>query len=136
MPSPDPAKAIKDTVAGHWSTAHPTWTATLHVDDDYKPDPGKPALLVADDGGPRILGGSWLTRKVPRRTVIRFTAFAVGRDEARTVVDDAVDYILTNRPAAISRIEDVSDLLLTRDRATGAFLASITMPAIVRPITS
>jgi hypothetical protein len=133
MPSPDPAKDVKDAVAGHWSTAHPTWTATLHVDDDYKPEAGKPTLLVADDGGPRILGGAWLLRKVPRRPLLRFTGFAVGRDEALGCVDDAVDYILTNRPAAISRIEDVSDPLLTRDRATGAFLASITMPVIVRP---
>lgn len=136
MPSPDPAKAIKEAVAVHWSTAHPTWTAELHVDADYKPTVGHPTLLVADDGGPRILGGAWLLRKVPRRPLIRYTAFAVGRDEARECVDDAVDHILTNRPAAISRIEDVSDLLLTRDRATGAFLASITMPVIVRPITS
>lgn len=136
MPSPDPAKAAQEAVADRWSTVHPDWTATLHVDDDYMPTAGHPWLLVADDGGPRIFGGAWLVRKVPRRPLLRFTAFAVGRDEARECVDDAVDHILNNRPAAISRIEDVSDLLLTRDRATGAFLASITMPVIVRPITS
>lgn len=134
MPSPDPAKAIKNAVAGHWSTTHPTWTATLHVDDDYKPTPGHPVLLVADDGGPRIRGDSWTVRQLPRRPLIRYTAFATGRDEALGCVDDAVDHILTNRPAGIARIEDVSTPLLTRDRATGAFLASITMPVIVRPL--
>lgn len=136
MPSPDPAKAVQEALADHWSTAHPDWTATLHVDDDYRPIAGHPVLLVADDGGFRVQGGAWLVRKVPTRPLLRYTAFARGRDEARQCVDAGVDHILTNRPAAISRIENVSDLLLTRDRATGAFLASITMPVIVRPITS
>lgn len=136
MPSPDPAKAAQVAVADDWSTAHPDWTVTLHVDDDYRPTVGKPVLLVADDGGTPVVRGAWLLRKVPRRRLLRFTGFAVGRDEALLVVDTGVDHIITNRPAAISRIEDVSDPLVTRDRATGAFLASITMAAIVRPITS
>lgn len=132
MPSPDPAKAIKTALAADWAANHPAWTPTLHVDDDFMPATGAPALLVADDGGPRIIGDSWLVRKTPRRPVIRLTAFATGRDEARTVVDAAADYVIAHKPG-ISRIEDVSDPLETRDRATGAFLASITMPVIVRP---
>lgn len=136
MPSPDPAKAIKEALAVNWSTAHPTWLATLHVDDDYKPTAGHPVLLVADDTGPAVVRAFQGPRKTPRRPLIRYTAFATGRDEARQCVDDAVDHILTNRPAAISRIEDVSTPLMTRDRATGAFLASITMPVIVRPIAT
>lgn len=133
MSSPDPAKDIKDAVVEHWSTAHPDWSATLHVDDDFQPIAGHPLLLVADDGGPRIITGAWLVRKVPRRPTLRFTAFAVGRTEARACVDDAVDFIRLNRPPAITRIEDISDPLVTRDRVTGAFLASITMPCLVRP---
>ena len=132
MASPDPAKAIKTALATEWLTTHPTWTVTLHVDDDYLPIAGSPTLLVADDGGPRIVGDSWTVRKTPRRPLIRLTAFAVGRDEAIGCVDAAVDDILANRPAAISRFEDVSNPLVTRDRSTGAFLASITVPVIVR----
>jgi hypothetical protein len=132
MPTPDPAKAIKDAVAGDWSTTHPSWTATLHVDDDFKPAAGSPVLLVANDGGPAVLGGAWLVRKTPRREVMRLTGFGAGRGEARSVVDAGVDYVLAHKPG-ISRIEDVSSLLETRDRATGAFLASITVPVIVRP---
>lgn len=133
MASPDPAKDIKDAVAAHWATVHPDWSATLHVDDDFMPTLGHPLLLVADDGGPRIITGAWLVRKVPRRPTLRFTAFATGRTEARACVDDAVDFIRLNRPPVITRIEDISNPLVTRDRATGAFLASITMPCLVRP---
>lgn len=130
--SPDPAKAIKAALAAEWATAHPTWTATLHVDDDYEPVAGSPTLLVGDDGGPRVVGDSWSVGLTPRRPSIRFTAFAAGRDEARTVLDAAVDYTLANRPAVISRFEDRPTPFVTRDRATGAFLASVTVPCIVR----
>lgn len=133
MPAPDPAKDCKDAIAAAWVIEHPLWTATLHVDDDYVPTEGSPVLLVADDGGPRIINGAWLVRMVPRRPTLRFTAFAVGRTEARTCVVAAVDSIAANRPASITRIEDISDPLVARDRNTGAFLASITMPVIVRP---
>jgi hypothetical protein len=128
--SPDTAKAIKTALAADWATAHPTWGVTLHVDDDYKPTAGHPMLLVAADGGPRIVGDSWALR-TPRRPAIRLTAFAVGRDEALQVVDTATDFVVVNKPG-IARIEDVPNPLLTRDRATGAFLASITVPVIVR----
>lgn len=136
MPTLDPAKIIKDALAGNWTTTHPTWTPTLQVDDDYKPAAGSPALLVASDGGPAIFSGAWMVRKTPRRPMIRMTAFAKGRDEARSTADTAVDYIIAHRPAGITRIEDVSDPLITRDRATGAYLASITMQVIVKPVTA
>jgi hypothetical protein len=73
-------------------------------------------------------------RQRDRRPLLRLTAFAKGRDEARIVVQDAADWVYAHKPeCGIVRIEDVSDPLITRDRATGAYLASITMPAIVRP---
>lgn len=136
MPSHDPAKAAKDVLKAAWTANHPEWDAVLHVDDDYTPIEGKPLLLVADDGGPRVVGDSWTLRKTPRRITLRLTAFALGRTEARTVVDAAADDLMTNRPSEIARIEDVSDPLVTRDRRTGAFLASITMPVIVKPVSA
>lgn len=132
MPSQDPAKAIKTALATEWTTAHPTWSAATHVDDDYVPTVGSPTLLVADDGGPRVVGDSWTVGLTPVRPLIRLTAFAAGRDEALTVVDAAVDYILTHRPTVIARFENASHPLVTRDRATGAFLAWRTMPTVVR----
>ena len=132
MPAPDTAKAIKEALKADWSTAHPGWSATLEVSDDYKPAAGKPTVLVANDGGPAVLRGPWLVRKTPRRPLIRLTAFAVGRDEALAAVNAAADFILAHKPG-ISRVEDVSDPFTTKDRATGAALASITMPVIVRP---
>lgn len=135
MPAPDPAKAIKEALAADWAGTHAAWSATLHVDDDYRAVAGQPVLLVDNDGGPPLLRGAWLVRKTPRRTVIRMTGFAVGRDEALEIVNTGVDFVIAHKPG-VSRIEDVSDPLITRDRATGAMLASITMPVIVRPITS
>jgi hypothetical protein len=139
MPSPDTALAIKTGLAAMWGPGGagppPRWSAVLHVDDDYVPDDTAPTLLVADDGGPQMLPGAWLLRRSPRRPVIRLTAFAAGRTEARRVVDAAADWLLANhRTAGVTRIEDASEPLTTRDRATGAYLASITMPCIVRPI--
>lgn len=135
MPAPDTAKAIKAALKADWSTTHPLWTATLEVADDYRPTAGKPTVLVANDGGPAIIRSPWLVRKVPRRPMIRLTGFAVGRDDALAAVNTAADFVLAHKPG-ISRVEDVSDPLVTKDRATGAVLASITMPVIVRPITS
>ncbi|WP_374159079.1 hypothetical protein ACEWX3_07605 [Mycobacterium sp. G7A2] len=136
MASSDPAKIVKDALVTAWTAAHPSWTATLRVDDDYLPTQGSPTLLVADDGGPAVHSGPWMVGKTLRRITIRLTAFAKGRDEARTVVDAATDHITTYRPPGIARIEDVSAPLVTRDRATGAYLASITVQVIVRPVTA
>lgn len=133
MPQLDPAALAKDGLAARWADGHPDWTATLHVDDDFQPTPGQPVLLVADDGGTGVHGGAWLVRKDMLRITLRLTAFAAGRSEARAVVDAAADDLVGNRPAGITRIENVSAVLETRDRETGAFLASITMPVIVRP---
>lgn len=136
MPQADPAKLAKNAIAAHWAATQEGWTATLEVADDYQPAPGSPTLLVADDGGAQLIGDAWLVRKTPLRITLRLTAFAAGRTEARAVVDNAVDFILANRPAGISRIESVPAVLDTRDRATGAYLAFITMPVIVRPLTA
>ena len=114
----DIAKAVKDGLAVGWAAPpldHPEWvdwTPTLHVDDDYRPAQGHPALLVADDGGPTLLRGPWMNfhGTGARRPVLRLTAFAKGRDEARTVVQTAVDWVRSNHTSAgIARIEDVPD---------------------------
>ena len=132
MPQLDPAALIKAALADSWADGHPDWVVTLHVADDFRPTAGSPVLLVAD-GGTSVHGGAWLIRKTMLRITIRLTAFAAGRSEARQVLDAAVDELLADRPAGITRIENVPAALDTRDRATGAFLASITMPVIVRP---
>jgi hypothetical protein len=159
----DTAKDVKNALAAAWDpetapaeTAHAGWVATLHVDDDWRPSDDKPELLVADDGGPTLLRGRWAwshglpqpdhtlpgerfidrQRPGPRRPLLRLTAFAKGRDMARNVVMTAADYVVDHHVAmGIARIDDVSDPLITRDRATGAYLASVTMPAIVRSST-
>lgn len=133
MPTVDPAKVIVTALVENWTTAHPTWDATLHVDNNYQPTAGSPLLLVADDGGPAIHAGPWMLNKSMRRITIRLTAFAEDRDEARSMVDAAVDHIVAHRPAGIGRIEDLSAPLITRDRHTRAFLASVLMPVLVRP---
>lgn len=131
MSIPDYASDIHDALAADWAVSHPGWTATLHVDDTYRPVVDRPTVLVADDGGPALVSGPWLLNKSPRRTVLRLTAFAAGRSEARDTVNAASDFVVANRPG-IARIEDVSVPLLTRDRDTGAWLASVTAPVVVR----
>lgn len=130
---PDTAKTIKDAAETAWASTHPTWGVTLHIDDDYQPS--NPVLLVADDGGPPRYRGAWMVQKTPRNPTIRLTGFAKGRSQALAVVNAGVDFVVAEKPG-IARIEDISDPLITRDRETGAFLASITMPVIVRPNTS
>lgn len=131
MTTPDPAKTVKDAIAAVWAEDHPSWTATLEVADDYQPTAGSPVLLVADDGVPFAFGGAWLVRKGPLRITLRLTAFARGRTEAREVVDAGTDFVLAQKPG-IARVENVSGVLETRDRDTGAYLASITVPVTVR----
>ena len=138
----DIAKAVKDGLVTVWdpedgSDPHPEWHPTLHVDDDFRPTVSNVALLVADDGGPTLLRGPWMNFHGigARRPLLRLTAFAKGREEARTVVQTAVDWVRSNHTSAgIARIEDVPDPDITRDRATGAYLASIIMPTVVRPV--
>lgn len=136
MASPDIAKDVKNGLVANWSPPAPIRaTPTLHVDDNFVPTGHDVALLVADDGGPAILGGPWMLRHSPRRPVLRLTAFAKGRDDARMTAVDAADWICDHHAEVnIARIEDVSDPLITRDRVTGAYLASVTMPATVRQI--
>jgi hypothetical protein len=125
MSFPDYAKTVKAALVTNG------FTAVLEVDEDYKPTVGAPLVLVADDGGPAVVDGAWLVGQSPRRTLLRLTAFAAGRTEAFTTVTDAAEWVFTNRPG-IARVEDISTALMTRDRATGAALGSITMPVIVR----
>ncbi len=133
MPQPDPAKAIKTALAEFFAA---TDTAvTLEVPDDHVPTAGEPLLLVADDGGTAVSPGAWMAGRGLLRTTIRLTAFARGRTEARETLAEAIDHLTGTRPAGI-RIENVPAVLDTRDRETGAYLASITMPVVVRPLTA
>jgi len=130
---PDPAKALKDSIAADWAQNHADWTATLHVDAGFVPEDGSPVLLVADDGGAAVTGGPWLAGRDLLRIVLRLTAMAAGRTEARDVLAAAAHHLLTQRPADIVRVENVPAVLDARDRETGAYLASITVPVTVRP---
>ena len=132
MATVDPAKTIKDAIKADWVDSHPAWTATLQVDDDLAPTAGAPTLLVADDGGPAVHTGPWMVGNTRYTTVIRLTAFANGRDEARDTVTAASDWLVANRPAGIGRIEGVTYPLITRDRKTGAFMAWLTASVSVR----
>lgn len=136
MSQADAAKAVKTALAAHYADAEVDVTATLEVPDDYRPVAGSPLLLVADDGGTAVLGGAWLVGRDMHRITLRLTAFARGRTEARDTLQSAIDHLLANRPAEVARIENVPAVLDTRDRETGAYLASITMPVVVRPITA
>ena len=129
----DPAKAVKDALQARWRGVHPTWKPTLEVADDYQPVAGSPTLLVADDGGGMLHGGAWLVRRDLMRIDIRMTAFAKGRSEAREVLEEAIDAVFAAKPPEIARIENLPALTEGKDRATGAYLASITMPVLVRP---
>jgi hypothetical protein len=133
MAQHDPAKAIKTALADFFDGAQPDWTVTLEVPDNYTPVDGEPVLLVADDGGDQVNAGAWMAGKGLLRIVIRLTAFARGRTEARAVIDAAIDQLMANRPAEVARIENFPAVLDTRDRETGAYLASITMPVVVKP---
>lgn len=131
MTMPDYAKAVKYALAADWAVSHTTWQPVLEVDDGYQPTVGAAVLLVADDGGPAVAQGAWTAKVSPRRTVLRMTAYAAGRDAALECVNAAADFVTAHKPG-IARVEDVSVPLITKDRATGAWLASITVPVIVR----
>lgn len=134
MAQVDPAKAIKTALADFFDGEDVS--VTLEVPDDYTPVDGEPLLLVADDGGNQVSTGPWMAGKGLLRITIRMTAFARGRTEARATLDAAMDHLLADRPAEVARIENVPAVLDTRDRETGAYLASIAMPVIVRPPTA
>jgi len=93
-----------------------------NIDTHWKPtDP--PVLIVADDGGP----ATW---PIASEHTIRLTAYAGGRDEARRIVALAAGSLAASRPrpAGVAAIEsDMSTILDTRDKDTGALLASILM---------
>jgi hypothetical protein len=142
----DPAKAVKDALAVSLPVKVPAVIVTLEVPDDYQPAPGKPVLLVADDGGAAVIGGPWLVGSDLMEITLRLTSFAAGRTEARQVLGDAVKELMAlvanRKPVAqvdkdlveaVARIEGVPPMTDTRDRATGAVLASIEIPVLVRP---
>lgn len=131
MAIPDYTSEIQDALVADWAVSHPTWDAVLHMDRTFVAAAGSPVVLVADDGGPAIIRGSWNLNKSPRLTVLRLTANAAGRSEARDTVQAAADFVVANRPG-IARVEDVSVPLITRDEDTGAWLASVTAPVVVR----
>jgi hypothetical protein len=130
----DPAMVVKDALVG-LAAPDQSWAADvcLEVADDYQPVPGLPTLLVADDGGGAVNGGAWLAGRDLLRVTLRLTAFARGRTEAREVVDAAVRQLRHNRPTDVARIENIPAILDTRDRDTGAYLASIILPVLIRP---
>jgi hypothetical protein len=134
MAQVDLAKAIKTALADFFDNTDVS--VTLEVPDDYTPVDGEPVLLVADDGGNQVSTGPWMAGKGLLRITIRMTAFARGRTEARATLDAAMDHLLAERPYEVTRIENVPGVLDTRDRETGAYLASIAMPVIVRPPTA
>lgn len=134
MAMPDYARDVKNALAADWAVAHPLWVATLEVPVDYRPAADRPVLLVAPDPGPPLFVGAWTARRSPRRPVLRLTGFGLGRSASLEVVNAAADFVVANKPGGISRVEDVSEPLITRDRDTGADLASITMPVIVRSV--
>jgi hypothetical protein len=127
----DPARDVKDALAK--ANVLPNVSVTLEVPDDYQPAPGKPVLLVADDGGAAVVGGPWMVGSDLMEITLRLTSFAAGRTEARAVLGAAVDELVAHRPPTIARIEGVPPMTDTRDRATGAVLASIEIPVLVRP---
>ncbi len=67
----------------------------------------------------------------PYLTVLRLTSYATGRTVARETVVNAAEFVVANKPG-IARIESVSVPLITKDRETGAMLASITVSVTVR----
>lgn len=134
MAQVDPAKAIKTALADFFDDTDVS--VTLEVPDNYTPVDGEPLLLVADDGGNQVSSGAFMAGKGLLRITIRMTAFARGRTEARATLDAAMDHLLADRPAEVARIENVPAVLDTRDRETGAYLASIAMVVIVRPPTA
>ena len=134
MAQTDPAKDIKTALVSYFADSDVT--VTLEGADDYTPIDGQPVLLVADDGGTAVNTGAWMAGRGLHRITIRLTAFARGRTEAREVILAAIDHIQANRPAGISRIENVPAVLDTRDPETGAYLASIATAVVVKPPTA
>jgi hypothetical protein len=127
---PDYVKTVKAAALEVWADEHPLWDAVLEVDEDFDPKAGRRQVLIADDGGPALLGGAWLVPNTPYRTVLRLTSFADGRTAARDTVLAAAQFVRTRRPGIV-RVEGISVPLLTRDKETGADLGSVTMPVIV-----
>lgn len=131
MAQHDLAKAVKTALADFFDGSEVA--VTLEVPDNYNPLDGQFALLVADDGGDQVNPGAWMAGRGLLRITLRLTAFAPGRTESRAIIDAAIDQLRATRPAELARIENFPAVLDTRDRETGAYLASITLPCLVKP---
>ena len=97
----------------------------LEVPDQWKPRGKPPLLAVFDDGGP----AAW---PVITRPLIRLTAFAAGRTEAREVAALAQAVLLSRSLPGIAYANDPSSLLDSRDTKTGAQVSSCTVRVGIR----
>jgi hypothetical protein len=96
------------------------------TDWNLRSDP--PVLVVYDDGGPVF----WPYKRDP---TIRFTARARGKPVAKLVAAHAEGYLREHIPGGLAHIRrGGSSFLVTTDSATGADLASFTLPAVVPTI--
>lgn len=78
-------------------------------------------LIVADDGGP-------VRWPIKSRHMIRLTAYAAGRTEARRIAALAAGKLAASRPrpAGIAHVDgDMGAVLDDRDKETGGYLASV-----------
>lgn len=87
-----------------------------------------PVLVVYDDGGPVF----WPYKRDP---TIRLTARARGKPVAKRVCARAEGYLREHLPSGLATIRrSGSAYLVTTDSASGADLASFTLPAVVPTI--
>lgn len=106
-----------------------TVEARLNVPEKWTPTAG-PVLVVADDGGSALL-------PISSRHVIRLTAYAPGRTQARSIVALAAAKLVESqpRPAGVTYVDpNVGGILDARDKATGAFLASVLVTVTARTV--
>ncbi|OBB20612.1 hypothetical protein [Mycolicibacterium elephantis] len=121
----DMAAAVKDWLATQDLGAD----VRLVMDEDWKPSDG-PVLIVADDGGPVV----W---PVKSRHTIRLTGYADGRTTARAIVALAAGKLAESspRPPGVANVSSqIGGVLDARDKATGAFLASVLVPVHARTV--
>lgn len=87
-----------------------------------------PLLIVADDGGP-------VRWPIKSQHMIRLTAYAAGRTEARRIVALAAGLLGSGRPDGVAHVNaDMGGVLEARDKTTGAMLASVLLTAHARTV--
>lgn len=115
--------AIKDWLAPRIADAE----VRLNVPEKWTPAAG-PVLVVADDSGP-------VRWPIMSQHTIRLTAHAAGRTHARQIVTRAAGLLGDGRPAGVIHIDsDMGGVLDARDKATGAFMASVILTAKARTV--